>query len=181
MSLSLSNPSQHSPSLFPFENNANYPFNNQFLQLTFNLRKDDRPSAPVCDHSFVFPPPSSPSTHPLRKRKGHRTEAAGSVCRVLAISLKQARHYLGEPDRHEEPGGDEEWTVKGQGQVCTPPSISPQQADPSQTKASVNIYFNPLGSIVFDTFNFWLTSPVRLIKTRQYLAGNPAEAPCGSG
>lgn len=37
LSLSLSNPSQHSPSLFPFENNANYPLNNQFLQLTFNL------------------------------------------------------------------------------------------------------------------------------------------------
>lgn len=107
-SFSLSNPSQHSPSLFPFENNANYPLNNQFLQLTFNLRKDDRPSAPICDHSFVFSPPSSPCAHPLRKRKGHRMEAAGSVCRVLEISLKQARHYLGEPDRHDEPAGGEE-------------------------------------------------------------------------
>lgn len=64
---------------------------------------------------------------------------------------------------------------------CVPPPISPQQADPSQTKASVNLYFNPLGSIVFDMFNFWLTSPVRLIKTCQYLAGKPAEAPCGCG
>lgn len=153
--------------------------NNQFLQLTFNLRKDDRPSAPICDHSFAFPPPS-PGAHPLRKRKGHRTETAGSVCGGLAISLKQASHYLGEPDQHGESGGGEEWTLKRKGQVCGPPYPSPASRPLSDQSLS-KLYLNPLSSIVFDMFNFWLTSPVRLIKTRQYVAGNPAEAPYGSG
>lgn len=110
-SLSLSNPSQHSPSLFPLGNNGNYPLNNQFLQFTFNLQKDGRPSTPICNHNFVFHLPSFLGAHPLRKRKGHRVEAAGSVCGVLAISLKQVRHFLGDSDqqRSQREGG-EEWT-----------------------------------------------------------------------
>lgn len=43
--------------------------------------------------------------HPLRKRKGHRMEAAGSVCVVLALSLKQVRQYLGDLGWYEKSEG----------------------------------------------------------------------------
>lgn len=107
-------------------------------------------------------------------------EATGSVCGVLEISLKQVEQYLEDLDWHEEPVGGEERTLKRKGQVCGP-LTSPQQAEPSQLRALVSLYFDPLGSIIFDMRNFWLTSPVRLIKTCQFLARNPSEVPRGSG
>lgn len=83
-------------SKFPLENNGDHPLNNQCLQFTFNLPEGDGPSTSTSDHNLVFHLPPILGAHPL-KRKGHRAEAGGLACVVLALSLKPVWQDLGDP------------------------------------------------------------------------------------